>query len=72
MNHSGNSQSPPHRGYRRGGGRPYLEVDFVAVCDAVLMACNGSGESITASLSDLGLAEDGSTNGSSQNSAGNR
>ncbi len=48
MNHSGKPQNHPPRGYRRCGGRPPLDVDFVAVCDAVLMAWNGSGESITA------------------------
>ena len=47
MEHSGNLQDLPPRGYRRCGGRPPLDVDFVAVCDAVLMAWNGSGESIT-------------------------
>ncbi len=47
MEHSGNPQDLPPRGYRRNGGRPPLDVDFVAVCDAVLMAWNGSGESIT-------------------------
>ena len=29
------------------GGRPGLNVDFKAVCDAVLGAWNGSGETIT-------------------------
>ena len=33
--------------YRRRGGRPGLNVDFVAVCDAVHKARNGSGETMT-------------------------
>ena len=36
-----------HRQYNRLGGRPGLTVDFKAVCDATLMARNGSGETIT-------------------------
>ncbi len=47
MNLSDEPPSPPPRSYSGLGGRPPLEVDFVAVCDAVLMAWNGSGESIT-------------------------
>ena len=38
---------PPKRGYSQRGGRPGLNVDFVAVCDAVGEARNGSGETIT-------------------------
>jgi len=41
------SNLPPIRGYRRPGGRPALNVDFVAVCDAVAKAWNGSGETMT-------------------------
>ena len=36
----------PVRMYRRRGGRPGLDVDFVAVCDAVTKARNGSGETM--------------------------
>ena len=42
-----NSNIPPTRGYIQRGGRPGLNVDFGAVCDAVLGAWNGSGETIT-------------------------
>ena len=38
---------PPTKGYRQRGGRPGLNVDFVAVCDAVREARNGNGETIT-------------------------
>ena len=38
---------PPKRGYSQRGGRPGLNVDFVAVCDAVREARNGNGETIT-------------------------
>ena len=41
------SKIPGHRQYNRLGGRPGLTVDFKAVCDAVLLARNGSGETIT-------------------------
>ena len=42
------SDIPQQRQYNRlGGGRPGLGVDFRAVCDAVLQAKNGSGETIT-------------------------
>ena len=38
----------PIRGYRRRrGGRPGLKVDFMAVCDAVKGAWEGSGDTIT-------------------------
>ena len=36
-----------HREYNRRGGRPGLNVDFGAVCDAVQGARNGNGETIT-------------------------
>ena len=42
----GASDAPPNREYRRRGGRPGLKVDFVAVCDAVTQARNGSGETM--------------------------
>ena len=38
---------PGHRKYNRRGGRPGLTVEFGAVCDGVLRARNGSGETIT-------------------------
>ncbi len=38
---------PGSRRYNRRGGRPGLIVDFKAVCDAVLGARNGSGETMT-------------------------
>jgi len=38
---------PAFRQYSRRGGRPGLNVDFVADCDAVLGARNGSGETMT-------------------------
>ena len=41
------SNIPAQRKYIRRGGRPGLNVDFKAVCDAVLQARNGSGETIT-------------------------
>ena len=39
--------NPPTRQYSRRGGRPGLNVDFKAVCDAVQGAWNGSGETVT-------------------------
>jgi len=41
------STFPGGRKYNRRGGRPGLTVDFGAVCDAVQLAWNGSGETIT-------------------------
>ena len=38
---------PGQRRYNRLGGRHGLNVDFGAVCDAVIRARNGSGETIT-------------------------
>jgi hypothetical protein len=38
---------PGGRRYNRLGGRPGLTVDFKAVCDAVIEARNGSGETMT-------------------------
>ena len=37
---------PRTRGYRQRGGRPGLNVDFVAVCDAVTGARKSSGETM--------------------------
>ncbi len=47
MGSSRGAQQPASRGYSRRGGRPPLDVDFVAVCDAVLTAWNGGGETVT-------------------------
>jgi hypothetical protein len=38
---------PGIRRYNQRGGRPSLDVDFVAVCNAVKGAWNGNGETIT-------------------------
>ena len=40
-------KGPPPREYNRRGGRPGLNVDFMAVYDAVAGARNGSGETMT-------------------------
>jgi hypothetical protein len=40
-------EKPGIRHYNRRGGRPGLDIDFEAVCDAVLGARNGSGETMT-------------------------
>jgi len=53
MNISG---KPPIRGYHRRGGRPGLEIDFVAVCDAVRKAWEGSGETITEVAARFGVS----------------
>ena len=37
----------PHRGYRRRDGRPPLDVDILAISDAVEAVLNGSGETIS-------------------------
>ena len=37
---------PPRKGYRRQGGRPGLNVDFVEVCDAVQEARKGNGQTM--------------------------
>ena len=41
------STIPGERKYNRRGGRPGLNVDFRAVCDAVQGARNGPGETMT-------------------------
>ena len=41
------SNIPAQRKYIRRGGRPGLVVDFEAVCDAVLIARSGGGETVT-------------------------
>jgi len=38
---------PGGRRYNRRGGRPGLNVDFKAVCDAVQDTWNGNGETLT-------------------------
>ena len=38
---------PPTRGYSQRGGRPGVNADFMAVCDAVQAARNGNGETMT-------------------------
>ena len=42
--------------YNRRGGRPRLDVEFMAVCDAVSKAFTGSGETITAIASRFGVS----------------
>ena len=49
-------QSRPMSGYNRRGGRPPLEVDLMAVCDAVSRAWDGSGETITAVAARFGVS----------------
>ena len=46
----------PIRAYRRSGGRPGLDVDFVAVYDAVARARCGSGETMTAIAARFGAS----------------
>ena len=41
------ADEPGVREYNRRGGRPSLDVDFKAVCDAVLDAKRSCGETIT-------------------------
>ena len=43
-------------GYRRRGERPRLEVDFMAVCDAVRRAWEGDGHTITEVASRFGVS----------------
>ena len=47
---------PSKRKYNRRGGRPGLNVDFVAVCDAVRKARNGGGETMTDVAERFGLS----------------
>ena len=46
----------PRKGHGPVGGRPRLEVDFVAVCDAVREAIEGNGETITAVAQRFGVS----------------
>ena len=41
------AETPGTRQYNHRGGRPGLDVDFAAVCDAGLGAWSGSGETVT-------------------------
>ena len=41
------AEKPGTRIYNRRGGRPGLNVDFTAVCDAVLGAWRGNGDTVT-------------------------
>ena len=41
------TDKPGIRQYNHRGGRPPLKADFKTVCDAVLEAWNGSGETVT-------------------------
>jgi len=50
------SDKPTIRGYNRLGGRPGLEVEFMAVCDAVREAWEGSGETITEVAARFGVS----------------
>ena len=47
---------PPTKGYRQRGGRPGLNVDFVAVCDAIRGACAGSGGTVTSVAARFGVS----------------
>ena len=47
---------PGVRKYNRHGGRPGLNVDLKAVCDAVLKAFNGNGETITDVAAEFGVS----------------
>lgn len=47
---------PGIRSYSRLGGRPGLNVDFKAVCAAVLAARNGNGETITDIAAQFGVS----------------
>ena len=46
-------------GYNPRGGRPPLDVDFVAVCDAVREAWAGSGETVTSIAARFGVSRGG-------------
>jgi hypothetical protein len=43
-------------GYNPRGGRPPLDVDFVAVCDAIRGAWAGSGETVTSIAARFGVS----------------
>ena len=46
----------PGRAYNPRGGRPPLDVDFVAVCDAIRGAWSGSGETVTSIAAGFGVS----------------
>ena len=50
------SNQLPIRRYSRRGGRPGLEVDFMAVCGAVTEAWEGSGDMITGVAGRFGVS----------------
>ena len=50
------SKIPSQRQYNRLGGRPGLNVEFKAVCDAILRARSGSGETITEVATRFGVS----------------
>ena len=54
---------PPTRGYSQRGGRPGLNVDFMAVCDAVQGAKQGNGETVTDVAARFGVSGVGFGNG---------
>ena len=47
---------PRTRGYRQHGGRPGLNVDFVAVCDAIRKAWAESGGTVTSVAARFGVS----------------
>ena len=48
--------NPPSREYNRPGGRPGLNVDFRAVCDAVARARNEGGDTMTDIAQQFGVS----------------
>ncbi len=56
MGSSRGAQGPASRGNSGRGGRPPLDVDFGAVCDAVLATWNGGGETITEIVRKFGVS----------------
>ena len=56
INYNATIKIPGSRQYNRVGGRPGLNVDFKAVCDAVLTARSGSGETITEVATRFGVS----------------
>jgi len=51
-----NKNNPEKKDYNPAGGRPPLAVDFVAVCDAVRQAIQGSGQTITSIAQRFGVS----------------
>ena len=56
MSKMNNPAEGGRRLYNPRGGRPPLDVDFMAVCNAVREAQDGSGESITAVAKRFGVS----------------